>query len=103
MTISRGGNDLITISFYTYPVAWCPHGIPREKPAAVGVKAPYPGLIEPALASSIEEVPTGDRWIHEIKFDGYRVQAAPDHGEVLGVADAADHGGAHGDGFGSEI
>jgi hypothetical protein len=32
-------------------------------------------LIEPALATSIERVPSGDRWIHEIKFDGYRVQA----------------------------
>jgi bifunctional non-homologous end joining protein LigD len=26
------------------------------------------------LASSIEKVPSGGRWIHEIKFDGYRVQ-----------------------------
>src|SRR3954463_12165340 len=33
-----------------------------------------PDFIEPALASSIEKVPSGDRWIHEIKFDGYRVQ-----------------------------
>jgi bifunctional non-homologous end joining protein LigD len=46
----------------------------RKKPAAIGAKAPYPGFIEPALASSIEKVPTGERWIHEIKFDGYRVQ-----------------------------
>ncbi|WOH63314.1 non-homologous end-joining DNA ligase [Bradyrhizobium sp. BWA-3-5] len=46
----------------------------RRKPAVVGIKAPYPGFIEPALASSIERVPTGQRWIHEIKFDGYRVQ-----------------------------
>jgi bifunctional non-homologous end joining protein LigD len=45
-----------------------------KKPAAIGVKAPYPGFIEPALATSIEKVPAGDRWIHEIKFDGYRVQ-----------------------------
>jgi bifunctional non-homologous end joining protein LigD len=33
-----------------------------------------PGFIEPALASSIAKVPSGARWIHEIKFDGYRVQ-----------------------------
>ena len=33
-----------------------------------------PGFIEPALATSIEKVPSGERWIHEIKFDGYRVQ-----------------------------
>ncbi|SFV19496.1 bifunctional non-homologous end joining protein LigD [Bradyrhizobium arachidis] len=46
----------------------------RRKPAAVGVKAPFPGFVEPALALSIEKVPSGARWIHEIKFDGYRVQ-----------------------------
>jgi bifunctional non-homologous end joining protein LigD len=46
----------------------------RKKPAAIGVKAPFPGFVEPALATSIEKVPSGDRWIHEIKFDGYRVQ-----------------------------
>ncbi|MGX9431859.1 MULTISPECIES: non-homologous end-joining DNA ligase [Bradyrhizobium] len=46
----------------------------RKKPPAIGMKAPYPGFIEPALATEIERVPTGARWIHEIKFDGYRVQ-----------------------------
>jgi bifunctional non-homologous end joining protein LigD len=46
----------------------------RKKPAAIGIKAPFPGFIEPALATSIEKVPSGERWIHEIKFDGYRVQ-----------------------------
>jgi bifunctional non-homologous end joining protein LigD len=46
----------------------------RKKPAAIGVKAPYPGFVEPALATSIDKVPSGDRWLHEIKFDGYRVQ-----------------------------
>jgi ATP-dependent DNA ligase len=44
----------------------------REKPAAIGVKAPFPGFIEPALATTIERVPGGQRWVHEIKFDGYR-------------------------------
>ena len=46
----------------------------RKKPAAIGVKAPFPGFVEPALATSIDKVPSGERWIHEIKFDGYRVQ-----------------------------
>jgi bifunctional non-homologous end joining protein LigD len=46
----------------------------RKKPAAIGVKAPYPGFIEPELATSVDRVPFGARWIHEIKFDGYRVQ-----------------------------
>jgi bifunctional non-homologous end joining protein LigD len=54
----------------------------RKKPAAIGVKAAFLGFIEPALASSIEKVPTGDRWLHEIKFDGYRVQVHPQNAEV---------------------
>jgi len=45
----------------------------RKKPAAIGVKAPILGFVEPALATSIEKVPGGARWLHEIKFDGYRV------------------------------
>jgi bifunctional non-homologous end joining protein LigD len=40
----------------------------------IGAKAPIPDFIEPALATSIERVPSGDRWVHEIKFDGYGVQ-----------------------------
>jgi bifunctional non-homologous end joining protein LigD len=46
----------------------------RRKTEAIGVKAPLPGFVQPALATSIGKVPSGDRWIHEIKFDGYRVQ-----------------------------
>lgn len=45
----------------------------RKKPAVIDVKAPFPGFVEPALATSNEKVPAGERWIHEIKFDGYRV------------------------------
>src|SRR3954470_15935755 len=46
----------------------------RKKPAAIGIKAPFPDFIEPALATSVDKVPSGNRWLHEIKFDGYRVQ-----------------------------
>ena len=46
----------------------------RRKPAAIGVKASFPGFIEPALATAMDKVPSGQRWVHEIKFDGYRVQ-----------------------------
>ena len=46
---------------------------------AIGVKAPFPGFIEPALATSIEKAPSGDRLIREIKFDGYpRRNMGPD-------------------------
>jgi bifunctional non-homologous end joining protein LigD len=36
----------------------------------MGVKAPFPEFLEPELATSISKVPSGERWIHEIKFDG---------------------------------
>jgi ATP-dependent DNA ligase len=45
----------------------------RRKPAAIRVKAPSP-FIEPALATAINKVPSSERWFHEVKFDGYRVQ-----------------------------
>jgi bifunctional non-homologous end joining protein LigD len=56
---------------------------PRAKPPSVSAKAPYPGFVEPALASSIAKVPAGDRWIHEVKFDGYRVQVHLASEEVM--------------------
>jgi bifunctional non-homologous end joining protein LigD len=46
----------------------------RKKPPAIGTKANYPGFVEPELATTTEKVPSGERWVHEIKFDGYRVQ-----------------------------
>lgn len=36
--------------------------------------APFPGFIEPQLATLRRSVPTGLGWLHEIKFDGYRIQ-----------------------------
>jgi bifunctional non-homologous end joining protein LigD len=33
-----------------------------------------PGFIKPQLATLKARAPTGDQWLHEIKFDGYRVQ-----------------------------
>ena len=35
----------------------------------------HPGFVEPALATLRTKPPTGAGYIHEIKFDGYRVQA----------------------------
>ena len=62
----------------------------RRKPADLGVKAPFPDFVEPALASSIERVPSGERWIHEIKFDGYRVQVHL-HNEAVKVFTRRGH------------
>src|SRR5689334_20631988 len=38
-------------------------------------KAPPP-FVEPQLATLVDEVPTGSGWIHEIKYDGYRLLLA---------------------------
>jgi hypothetical protein len=54
----------------------------RKKPAAIGVKAPFPGFVEPALATSIERIPSGSRWLHEIKFDGSEAGNVPSLGLV---------------------
>ncbi len=34
-----------------------------------------PGFVPPSLATLRQSAPTGANWIHEIKFDGYRIQA----------------------------
>jgi bifunctional non-homologous end joining protein LigD len=49
--------------------AWS-FAVQRSKTQAIGVKAPLPGFVEPALASAIAKVPSGERWVHEVKFDG---------------------------------
>lgn len=42
--------------------------------------APSAGFIAPELATLVDEPPAGDDWIHEAKFDGYRIEAEV-HGE----------------------
>src|ERR1700738_5743050 len=37
-----------------------------------------PAFLEPSLASPCERPPSGPKWIHEIKYDGYRMQARID-------------------------
>ncbi|NGN45310.1 DNA ligase D [Mesorhizobium sp. CGMCC 1.15528] len=38
-----------------------------------------PGFVEPQLCASLSRPPAGKNWIHEIKFDGYRVQLRVEH------------------------
>jgi hypothetical protein len=41
---------------------------------AAAASAEMPGFIKPQLATLKAKAPSGDQWLHEIKFDGYRVQ-----------------------------
>ena len=43
---------------------------------------PLPKFVPPCLATLYSDVARGDQWIHEIKFDGYRLQARIDGDEV---------------------
>ena len=45
---------------------------PKPGRAPGAVKAAMPSRIEPQLATAVESPPSGDDWLHEIKFDGYR-------------------------------
>jgi bifunctional non-homologous end joining protein LigD len=41
-----------------------------------------PQKIEPQLATLVKEVPQGDDWLHEIKYDGYRILCRVTDGKV---------------------
>jgi len=44
--------------------------------APKAAKPPKWAFVEPALATRVEKAPAGANWLHEIKYDGYRIQAA---------------------------
>ena len=46
------------------------------------IKIQMPGFIKPQLATLKAKAPAGKQWIHEIKFDGYRVQDHLNRGNV---------------------
>jgi bifunctional non-homologous end joining protein LigD len=63
----------------------------KRKPAAANIdpaavplarKAAFPKPFAPQLATLVKEAPEGDDWLHEIKFDGYRILAFINKGEV---------------------
>jgi len=56
------------------------------KPDTPGIRrVKYPGFIEPCLAMLTDRPPRTKGWVHEIKFDGYRMLTAQQD-----LADAAE-------------
>jgi bifunctional non-homologous end joining protein LigD len=45
-------------------------------------KAPMPEFVAPQLATLVKEPPTGVEWLHELKFDGYRMLCHLNRGKV---------------------
>ena len=43
---------------------------------------PPPKWIKPQLSRLVDEAPTGADWLHEIKYDGYRMHARLDGGRA---------------------
>ena len=44
--------------------------------------AALPDWIPPQLTQLVDAAPDGDQWLHEIKYDGYRMHARLDRGAV---------------------
>src|SRR5271170_4212034 len=44
--------------------------------------AGLPAWISPQLTQLVDAAPDGDEWLHEIKFEGYRMHARLDRGAV---------------------
>jgi ATP-dependent DNA ligase len=47
-----------------------------------GEAAALPDWIRPQLTQLTQAAPQGDQWLHEIKYDGFRMHARLDRGEV---------------------
>jgi DNA ligase D-like protein (predicted ligase) len=58
--------------------------VPKKRdPRQSGIfDAPMPPFVRPQLAELVTEAPEGERWVHELKFDGYRMHARIDRGRV---------------------
>lgn len=68
------------------PAATAPKETSLDLPDASSIKGAkkkaMPGFIEPALAALKPAPPADERWLHEIKFDGYRLQARIEAGRI---------------------
>ncbi len=72
-----GGADLKLM--HSAPAAKSGH---RPMARARGARGAPPAFVAPALATLVDKAPASGNWIHEIKFDGYRIQARLDRGKV---------------------
>jgi bifunctional non-homologous end joining protein LigD len=58
--------------------------VPDSRPGEIAGAhpAPLPKFVPPQLATLVTDAPVGDEWLHEMKFDGYRILARLDRGAV---------------------
>jgi len=62
----------------------CQRHVPNEISQLIpgARKGALPAFLEPSLALLCDKPPSGPQWIHEIKYEGYRIQARLDGGRV---------------------
>jgi bifunctional non-homologous end joining protein LigD len=60
----------------TFPAVLRARAIQGAKPG------PFPGFVEPSLATLRHTSPSGGNWVHEIKYDGYRLQLHIQDGSI---------------------
>lgn len=58
-----------------------PEKPPARQNTITGKPSPLPEMLKPQLATLVESAPEGE-WRYEIKFDGYRIMARVENGEV---------------------
>ena len=54
----------------------------KDDPPPGARHAALPAFVAPCVATLSDKAPDSDNWVHEIKFDGYRIQARLDRGKV---------------------
>ncbi len=59
-----------------------PKAAPDPSSPAGARKGALPRFLPPQLATLVDEPPEGDEWLHEMKFDGYRILGRKEKGEV---------------------
>jgi bifunctional non-homologous end joining protein LigD len=63
-----------------------PEDEPTPRPTRAGADSPHtgklPAIITPELATLVESVPAGPEWLHEVKYDGYRLIARIDGNDI---------------------
>jgi ATP-dependent DNA ligase len=52
------------------------------RPSAHHAPSTLPTFIKPQLSQLVREAPDGPDWLHEIKYDGYRMHARLEAGDV---------------------
>ena len=81
---NRSAQDNVRAGAVTKPAASIKalsHAAPASADAGVK-RAALPATLSPALATLVDEPPKGDDWVHEIKYDGYRIVARLQNGKV---------------------